>query len=88
MVYPCILAQVVLKQLYQTVPRGSFNVNGQITMSMEPCQIFTAACLAIFLLSRLFRWDAHGDIGSEEEIILDDLDILGPAFGSIWQLDD
>ena len=54
---------------------------------MEPCQIFTAACLAIFLLSRLFQWDDH-DIESEEESILDDLDILGPAFGSIWQIDD
>lgn len=54
---------------------------------MEPCQIFTAACLAIFLLSRLFRWDDH-DIGSEEGSDLDDLDILSPAFGTIWQIDD
>lgn len=55
---------------------------------MEPYQIYVAVCLAIFLVTRLFQGEDNGDINSEEGSILDDLDILYSALGTIRQLED
>jgi len=55
---------------------------------MEPFQMYTAVCLAILLIVRFFQGDDYGEIESEDESILNDLNILSSAFGTMWQLED
>jgi hypothetical protein len=55
---------------------------------MEPYQVYVAVYLALFLITRFFPGNDNGDIESENETILDDLDILSTALGTLVQLED
>ena len=55
---------------------------------MEPFQIFTAVCLAIFLLVRFFKGPEYEDTNSEEGNTLEDRDVMGSVLGTMKQIED
>ncbi len=55
---------------------------------MELYQIYVAVNFALLVITWFFQWNDYGDIESKEESILDDLNIMGSALGTLGQMED